>query len=94
MTKIISHGLAADCLLVGWTGPYSNLCKKRPTASLVSRKVLTPLLGQILLCIIIQAIGFKVVQRQSWFVSLRDQIRWLLIFTTQVLSSSAGYREV
>ena len=51
---------------VGWTGAYPTLCRKRPTASLVSRKVLTPLLGQVLLCIIIQLVGFEYLQRQTW----------------------------
>ena len=53
---------------VGWTGAYPNLSPKRPTASLVSRKVLTPLLGQVLLCILIQLIGFEIVRRQYWYV--------------------------
>ena len=56
----------ADCSTVGWTGAYPVLCRKRPTASLVSRKVLTPLLGQVLLCIIIQFLGLEFVQRQPW----------------------------
>ena len=57
---------ANECT-VGWTGAYPTLCRKRPTASLVSRKVLTPLLGQVLLCIIIQMVGFELVQRETWF---------------------------
>lgn len=55
-------------IFMGWTGAYPTLCSKRPTASLVSRKVLTPLLGQVLLCIIIQLVGFEFVQRQTWFI--------------------------
>lgn len=55
-------------IFMGWTGPYPTLCRKRPTASLVSRKILTPLLGQILLCILAQVIGFEFVQRQPWFI--------------------------
>ena len=54
--------------LVGWTGPFPVLCRKRPTANLVSRKVLTPLLGQIAICILIQAFGFQAVRRQPWCV--------------------------
>jgi cation-transporting ATPase 13A3/4/5 len=53
-------------IFMGWAGPYPRLAKKRPTASLVSRKVLVPLLGQIGICIIIQLIGFIFVQRQPW----------------------------
>ena len=54
-------------IFMGWSGPYSNLSKKRPTASLVSRKVLTPLLGQIAICACVQAIGFEIVQQQPWY---------------------------
>lgn len=58
---------------MGWTGAYPALSRKRPTASLVSRKVLTPLLGQILLCIMIQLVGFESVRRQSWYYSSLQQ---------------------
>lgn len=44
------------------------LSQKRPTANLVSRKVLTPLLGQIAICILIQAVGFSAVRKQPWSV--------------------------
>jgi cation-transporting P-type ATPase 13A2 len=53
-------------IFMGWTGAYHALSRKRPTASLVSRKVLTPLLGQIALCILIQLTAFETVQRQPW----------------------------
>jgi cation-transporting ATPase 13A3/4/5 len=52
--------------IVGWTGAYPVLSRKKPTANLVSRKVLTPLLGQVIICILIQLVGFKVVQQQEW----------------------------
>lgn len=55
-------------IFMGWTGAFPILSRKRPTASLVSRKVLTPLLGQVLLCIAVQAIGFEWVQTQSWYI--------------------------
>ena len=54
-------------IFMGWTGPYAELSQKRPTASLVSRKVLTPLLGQIVICILIQALGWDFVRQQSWY---------------------------
>ncbi len=53
-------------VFMGWTGAYPTLSRKRPTASLVSRKILTPLLGQIALCILIQAVAFDLVQKQPW----------------------------
>jgi cation-transporting ATPase 13A2 len=54
-------------IFMGWTGPYQVLSRKRPTANLVSRKVLTPLIGQIIIVILIQAVGFQAVRRQSWY---------------------------
>lgn len=51
---------------VGWTGPYPILCRKRPTASLVSHKVLTPLLGHVVLCILVQSVAFEFVRLQPW----------------------------
>lgn len=55
-------------IFMGWTGAFPQLSKKRPTANLVSRKVLTPLLGQIVLCILIQAVAFETVQSQPWYI--------------------------
>lgn len=54
---------------MGWTGPYPTLSRKRPTADLVSRKVLTPLLGQIVICVLAQFAIFKAVQSQPWYIS-------------------------
>ncbi|KAI0459760.1 hypothetical protein F5B21DRAFT_511042 [Xylaria acuta] len=55
-------------LTVGWSGPYPVLSKKRPTANLVSRKVLTPLLGQMMICILIQTASFLIIQQQEWYI--------------------------
>lgn len=55
-------------IIVGWSGPYPILSKKRPTANLVSRKVLTPLLGQMIICILIQAAAWLMVREQSWYI--------------------------
>jgi cation-transporting P-type ATPase 13A2 len=63
---------------VGWSGPYPVLSKKRPTANLVSRKVLTPLLGQILLCICVQAAAFFIVREQEWYVTSSTYILGVL----------------
>jgi cation-transporting ATPase 13A2 len=54
-------------IFMGWSGAYPILSRKRPTANLVSRKVLTPLLGQMLFCILVQFIAFYFVQRQPWY---------------------------
>lgn len=42
------------------------LSRKRPTANLVSRKVLVPLLGQIAICVLVQFTTYKTVQLQPW----------------------------
>jgi cation-transporting ATPase 13A3/4/5 len=54
-------------IFMGWTGPYRELSRKRPTASLVSRKVLIPLIGQIVICVLTQFIGWYFVRQQSWY---------------------------
>ncbi|EHA22475.1 hypothetical protein ASPNIDRAFT_214148, partial [Aspergillus niger ATCC 1015] len=54
-------------IFMGWTKPNPVLSRKRPTADLVSRKVLIPLLGQITICIVTQLIAFETVKSQPWF---------------------------
>ena len=54
-------------IFMSWAGPFSELCRKRPTANLVSRKVLTPLLGQMFICVLVQALVFTAVREQSWY---------------------------
>jgi cation-transporting P-type ATPase 13A2 len=55
-------------VFMSWGGPFPELCRKRPTADLVSRKVLTPLLGHICICILIQTMVFLSVRQQPWFM--------------------------
>jgi cation-transporting ATPase 13A3/4/5 len=55
-------------VFMSWAGPFPELCRKKPTADLVSRKVLTPLLGQISICIAVQALVFVAVRKQPWFI--------------------------
>ncbi|KAK7220141.1 hypothetical protein V2G26_008144 [Clonostachys chloroleuca] len=55
-------------IFMGWSGPAPTLHRKRPTADLVSRKVLTPLLGMMAICISIQAIAYVCVKTQSWYI--------------------------
>ena len=54
---------------MSWTEPHPVLSRKRPTASLISRKVLTPLIGQIVLCFLIQFSSLKSAQAQPWSVA-------------------------
>ena len=56
-------------IFMGWSGAYPVLSRKRPTANLVSRKVLTPLLGQMVLCILCQFTAFHFVQQQKWYIA-------------------------
>lgn len=55
-------------IFMGWAGPAPKLCQKRPTADLVSRKVLTPLIGLMMLCIAFQAIAYVTVKEQPWYI--------------------------
>ncbi|VDB86048.1 Bgt-5494-2 [Blumeria graminis f. sp. tritici] len=55
-----------NMIQVGWTGAYPVLSRKRPTANLVSRKVLVPLVGQMIISILYQSIGFFTVRKQNW----------------------------
>ncbi|KAJ4363356.1 hypothetical protein N0V95_001129 [Ascochyta clinopodiicola] len=54
-------------IFMGWSAAHPILSRKRPTANLVSRKVLTPLLGQMVLCILTQFLAFHFVQQQPWY---------------------------
>ncbi|PFH55753.1 hypothetical protein XA68_17685 [Ophiocordyceps unilateralis] len=51
-------------VIMGWAGPAPTLCRKRPTANLVSRKVLTPLLGVMCICICVQGAAYLTVRDQ------------------------------
>ncbi|SZF04185.1 unnamed protein product [Blumeria hordei] len=55
-------------IFMGWTAAYPVLSRKRPTANLVSRKVLVPLVGQMIISILYQSIGFFTVRKQNWFI--------------------------
>jgi cation-transporting ATPase 13A2 len=54
--------------LVGRTLPYPRIYPKRPTASLVSKKVLASLFGQIIITSGVQTWTFFWVRRQDWSV--------------------------
>jgi cation-transporting ATPase 13A3/4/5 len=55
-------------IFMGWSGPAPTLHRKRPTADLVSRKVLTPLLGLMAIAISIQAVSYVAVKKQPWYI--------------------------
>lgn len=52
---------------MGRTAPYHRLVPKRPTANLISKRVLTSLIGQILIHVGFQLFVFMLVRRQSWY---------------------------
>lgn len=54
-------------IFMAWAKPFDKLSKKRPTANLVSRKVLIPLIGQIILYAIFQVAIWRLVQRERWY---------------------------
>jgi len=49
------------------TRPYPTLHTKRPTANLVSKKVLLSMLGQVIICSLFQALTFWLTRRQPWY---------------------------
>ncbi|KAI9096937.1 hypothetical protein DFS34DRAFT_128468 [Phlyctochytrium arcticum] len=66
--------LAIDLALIipiavcmGRSGPHPRISRTQPTASLVSRKVLTSLIGQVLIQVTFQVIAFVWVRRQPWY---------------------------
>lgn len=49
------------------TLPYPVLHTKRPTANLVSKKVLLSMLGQVVICSLAQVVTFWLTRRQEWY---------------------------
>lgn len=58
----------SDKLSVGRTLPYPRIYPKRPTASLVSKKVLASIFGQIIITAIVQFWVYFWVRKQEWYV--------------------------
>ncbi|KKA25972.1 hypothetical protein TD95_002157 [Thielaviopsis punctulata] len=56
-------------VFMSWGQPFHKLSRKKPTANLVSRKVLVPLLGQMVVIIAFQALVYVVVREQSWYIA-------------------------
>ncbi|PCG95941.1 ATPase, P-type, K/Mg/Cd/Cu/Zn/Na/Ca/Na/H-transporter [Penicillium occitanis (nom. inval.)] len=55
-------------IFMGWNDPFPVLSRKRPTADLVSRKVLTPLIGQIVLAVLTQLVVVETVRTRPWYI--------------------------
>jgi cation-transporting ATPase 13A2 len=56
--------------LVARTEPFQSIFKKRPTANLMSKKVLTSLMSQIVIQILFQGLVFFDIRRQSFYEPL------------------------
>lgn len=63
--------MVTDVCVVGRTLPYPMIHPKRPTASLVSRNVLTSIIGQIVITSAAQFWAFFWVRDQPWYVLSR-----------------------
>jgi cation-transporting ATPase 13A3/4/5 len=55
-------------VFMGQTGPHVSIYRKRPTASLVSAKVLTSIIGQTIISFSFQYFAFRWVQTQPWYI--------------------------
>jgi len=67
---------------VGRTLPYTRIHPKRPTASLVSKKVLTSIIGQVLITGGIQFGVFFWVRSRSWYTPPQSQSEGLQLEAT------------
>ncbi|KAI5963290.1 uncharacterized protein KGF55_003082 [Candida pseudojiufengensis] len=55
-------------IFMSWSKPYDKLVIKRPTANLVSPKVLIPLVCSILVLLIFQVIIWSWVKKEPWYI--------------------------
>ena len=64
------HGRLIDLtvILVGYSGPYKDIHRKPPTSSLISRKILVSVLGQVIIQVCMQLWVYFWVKRQPWYV--------------------------
>lgn len=55
-------------IFMSWLKPFNKIIIKRPSANLVSAKILIPLVLQIIVILIFQIIIWKLVQLQQWYI--------------------------
>ncbi|ANB14233.1 Ypk9p [Sugiyamaella lignohabitans] len=55
-------------IFMAWSKPFPVLSRKRPTANLVSRKVLVPLVGEIVILATFQIIIWMFARDQPWYI--------------------------
>ncbi|CUM63638.1 uncharacterized protein PRCAT00001220001 [Priceomyces carsonii] len=96
-------------IFMSWSKPYFKIIPKRPTANLVSPKVLIPMIGHILIILLFQTSIWLKVQKEPWYIKPvpggDDEVQSsdntvLFLFTTFqyiliaiVLSRGPPYRE-
>lgn len=55
-------------ICMSWSKSNDNIAKKRPSANLISPKILVPLLISILIVFLFQLIPWLIVQKMSWYI--------------------------
>ncbi|ODQ78269.1 hypothetical protein BABINDRAFT_162923 [Babjeviella inositovora NRRL Y-12698] len=55
-------------IFMAWSKPFPRLCVKRPTANLVSPKILIPMLCNIVVILVFQISLWRYVQKQPWYI--------------------------
>lgn len=63
--------------MMGRADGCARIHKKRPTANLMSKKVLTSLIGQVLVQITFQTVLFFNVRAQPWYVYIHGEMHFL-----------------
>ena len=58
-------------VFMGWAGPYSKLSPIPPPSRLVSKSVITSLIGHIVIFAAVQLFLISLVTDQSWYVPAR-----------------------
>ncbi|QLQ79504.1 hypothetical protein HG537_0C01510 [Torulaspora globosa] len=96
-------------IFMSWCKPYHTVTKKRPSANLVSPKILVPLVLSIVICLLFQTVPWLLAQSKSWYqkpiVGGDDTVQssdntvlffvsnFQYILTAVVLSTGPPYRE-
>jgi len=55
-------------VFMGWAGPYYRLSPKPPPSNLVSKSVITSLVGHIIIFALVQLAILSLVTEQSWYI--------------------------
>ncbi|CCD24889.1 putative acid anhydride hydrolase NDAI_0E00730 [Naumovozyma dairenensis CBS 421] len=55
-------------IFMSWSKPYDKIVKKRPSANLISAKILVPLLASIIIILLFQVIPWQIVQKMGWYL--------------------------